>query len=77
LRILISQVPPLQQDWQGAVTDARSLAADNLLPLAEPVEPIEGWHDTAGPVKRVIWLETNDPAQPVVEVSFTANVRKG
>jgi hypothetical protein len=172
LSILLNQVPFLQQDWQGAITDARSLAADNLLPLTEPVEPIEGWHDmahlpdpnqpgrtvppdqpqpdadvpvteydfgtippgpgnvsqvyyiqntgtepleisnvttscgctrallssrvippgtradltaifdpdyhdTAGPVKRVIWLETNDPDQPVVAVSFTANVRKG
>lgn len=172
LGILLDQLPFLQSDWPGAVTDARSLAADNLLPLAEPVKPIEGWHDmanlpdpnqpgrtvpsdqpqpdadvpiaeydfgtippgpgnvsqvyyiqntgtepleisnvttscgctrallsssvippgaradltaifdpdyhdTEGPVKRVIWLETNDPDQPVVEVSFIANVRKG
>ncbi len=35
------------------------------------------YHDTEGPVTRVVWLETNDPDQPVVEVSFTANVRKG
>jgi len=34
------------------------------------------FHDTAGPVKRIVWLETNDPDQPLVEVSFTANVRK-
>jgi len=27
------------------------------------------------PVKRVIWLETNDPDQPVVSVGFTANVQ--
>ena len=172
LGILFDRLSFLQPDWQGAVTDARSLAADNLLPLAEPVEPIEGWHDmanlpdpnqpsrivpsdqpqpdadvpiaeydfgtippgpgnvsqlyyiqntgtepleirnvttscgctrallsssvippgtradltaifdpdyhdTEGPVKRVIWLETNDPDQPVVELSFIANVRSG
>jgi hypothetical protein len=34
------------------------------------------YHDTEGPVKRAVWLETNDPDQPVVEVSFTANVLK-
>jgi hypothetical protein len=172
LGILLNQLTFLQPDWQEAVNDARSLSADNLLPLAEPVEPIEGWHDmanlpdpnqpggtvppdqprpnadvpiaeydfgtippgpgnvsqvyyiqnsgaepleisnvttscgctralltssvippgtradltaifdpdyhdTKGPVKRIIWLETNDPDQPVVEVSFTANVRGG
>lgn len=171
LGILLDQLPFLQPDWVGTVTDARSLTADELLPLAEPIEPIEGWHDmanlpdpnqpgrtlppdqpqpnadvpiaeydfgtippgpgnvsqvyyiqntgvepleirnvttscgctrallsssiippgtradltaifdpdyhdTEGPVKRVIWLETNDPDQPIVEVSFTANVRK-
>lgn len=171
LGILLNQVPFFQRDWQDAVTDARSLDTNELLPLAEPVNPIEGWHDmanlpdpnqpgrtvspdqpqpnadvpiaeydfgtipagpgnvsqvyyiqntgtepleisnvttscgctrallsssvippgtradltaifdpdyhdTEGPVKRVIWLETNDPDQPVVAVSFTANVRK-
>jgi hypothetical protein len=35
------------------------------------------YHDTVGPVTRVVWLETNDPDQPVVEVGLTANVRKG
>ncbi len=35
------------------------------------------YHDTVGPVTRVVWLETNDPDQPVVEVGFDANVRKG
>jgi hypothetical protein len=35
------------------------------------------YHDTIGPVTRVVWLETNDPDQPVVEVGFAANVRKG
>lgn len=34
------------------------------------------YHDTEGPVTQVVWLETNDPDQPVVEVGFTANVRK-
>jgi hypothetical protein len=35
------------------------------------------YHETVGPVTRVVWLETNDPDQPVVEVGFAANVRKG
>jgi hypothetical protein len=34
------------------------------------------YHDAVGPVKRIVWLETNDPDQPVVEVSFDANVRQ-
>lgn len=167
---LWNQMTMLQSDW-STVTDARLLEIDHLLPLAEPVEPIEGWHDMAnlpdpdqlgrvvpdeqpqpnidlpvteydfgvippgpgnvsqrfylqnigtetleisrvttscsctranlsssvipprtradltavfdpdyheikGPVKRAIWLETNDPDQPVIEVSFTADVRK-
>ncbi len=170
--IILDRFPLFQGDWLENVTDARSLTANELLPLAEPVNPIEGWHDmgnmpdpnqtgrvvppdqpqpdidlpaaeydfgvippgpgnvsqifyiqnrgtepleisnvvtscgctrallssslippgtradltaifdpdyhdTVGPVKRVIWLETNDPDQPVVEVSFTAIVRQG
>lgn len=169
--IILDRVSLFQGNWQDNVTDARSLAADALLPLAEPVNPIEGWHDmghmpdpnqpgrvvpsdqpqpdielpvveydfgvipsgpgnvsqvfyiqntgtepleisnvvtscgctrallssslippgtranltaifdpdyhdTVGPVKRVVWLETNDPDRPVVEVSFTANVHQ-
>jgi hypothetical protein len=35
------------------------------------------YHETVGPVTRVVWLETNDPDQPVVEVGFAANVREG
>jgi hypothetical protein len=35
------------------------------------------YHDTGGPVTRVVWLETNDPDQPVVELGFAANVREG
>jgi chondroitin AC lyase len=34
------------------------------------------FHDTEGPVTRAVWLETNDPDQPVAEVKFAANVRK-
>jgi hypothetical protein len=170
LGIVINETRLFQPGWQEAVTDARALEVDELLPLAEPVEPIEGWHDmgnmpdptqpgrqvpadqpqpnvelpvvdydfgtippgpgnvsqvfaiqntgsepltisnvvtscgctqgllsssvippgtradltaifdpdfhdTQGAVKRVIWLETNDPDQPVVEVSFAANVQ--
>ena len=169
--IVINETRLFQPGWQEAVTDARALEVDELLPLAEPVKPIEGWHDmgnmpdptqpgrqlpagqpqpnvelpvvdydfgtippgpgnvsqvfaiqntgsepltisnvvtscgctqgllsssvippgtradltaifdpdfheTQGPVKRVIWLETNDPDQPVVEVSFAANVQE-
>jgi hypothetical protein len=173
LGIILDSLPLFQGNWQDNVTDARSLTVDELLPLAEPVKPIEGWHDmsnmpdlnqpgrtvppdqpqpnadvpiaeydfgtipagpgnvsqvfyiqntgtepleisnvvtscgctkanlsssvilpgtradltaifdpdyhdnTEGPVKRVVWLETNDPDQPVVEVSFTAIVRQG
>lgn len=168
--IVVNETGLFQSDWQGAVTDARTLDAGELLPLAEPVNPIDGFHDmqnmpdpntpgkqvpadqpqanvsipvtaydfgtipsgpgnvsqvfhiqntgnqpleissvvtscgctqgllsssvippgtraeltaifdpdfhdTTGPVKRVIWLETNDPDQPVAEVSFTANVQ--
>lgn len=169
--IVVNETNLFQSDWQGAVTDARTLDAGELLPLAEPVNPIDGFHDmqnmpdpntpgkqvpadqpqanvsipvtaydfgtippgpgnvsqvfhiqntgnqtleissvvtscgctqgllsssvippgtraeltaifdpdfhadTTGPVKRVIWLETNDPDQPVAEVSFTANVQ--
>jgi hypothetical protein len=171
LGIIINRLPSFQGDWQDDVTDARLLEVDELLPLAEPINPIEGWHDMSnlpdpnqpgrnvpadqpqpnvdvpvseydfgaippgpgyvsqifyiqntgtevleisnvttscgctranlsssvippgtraelmaifdpdfhdakGPVKRVIWLETNDPDWPMVEVSFTANVRK-
>ena len=170
LGIILNELSLFQQDWLGEVTDARSFEVDGLLPLAEPVDPIEGWHnmanmpdpnqpgrtvpadqpqpnaavpvaeydfgtipsgpgnvsqvfsiqntgsepleisnvvtscgctqailsssvippgrradlqtifdpdfhDTTGPVKRVIWLETNDPDQPVVSVGFTANVQ--
>lgn len=170
--LILNQMPLFLQNWQGNVTDARVLTVDDLLPLAAPVKPIEGWHDmanmpdpdqagqalpadqpqpnvevpvtdydfgpipsgpgnvsqmfyiqntgaepleissvvtscgctramlsssvippgqradlqaifdpdfhdTTGPIKRVIWLETNDPDQPVVELSFIANVRKG
>ncbi len=34
------------------------------------------FHDTQGPVKRIVWMETNDPDMPVAEVSITANVQK-
>lgn len=34
------------------------------------------FHDTEGPVTRAIWLETNDPDQPVAEVKLAANVHK-
>ncbi len=34
------------------------------------------FHDTEGPVKRIVWMETNDPDMPVAEVSITANVQK-
>jgi len=47
---LWNQVKMLQSDWStAAVTDARTLGINvsDLLPLAEPVEPIEGWHDMA------------------------------
>ncbi len=168
--IILDRVSLFQGNWQDNVTDARSLTANVLLPLAEPVNPIEGWHDmgnmpdpnqagrvvppdqpqpdidlpaveydfgvilpgpgnvsqvfyiqntgtepleisnvvtscgctrallssslippgtradltaifdpdyhdTVGPVKRVIWLETNDPDQPVSEISFSAVVQ--
>lgn len=171
LGMVLNETHLFQPGWQEAITDARALELDQLLPLAEPVEPIEGWHDmsnmpdpnqpgrsvpadqpqpevnipvtaydfgpipagpgnvsqvftiqntgsaaltissvitscgctrallsssvippgtradltaifdpdfhdTEGPVKRVIWLETNDPDQPVVEVGFVANVQK-
>lgn len=171
LGILLNQTRIFQPGWQEAVTDARILEVQELLPLATLAEPIEGWHnmgnmpdparpgrqgpanesqpninipvtdydfgaippgpgnvsqvfylqntgsepliisnvvtscgctrallsssvippgtradltaifdpdfhDIQGPVKRVIWLETNDPDQPVVEVSFTARVQK-
>ncbi len=35
------------------------------------------YHDTVGPVTRLVWLLTNDPDQPVVEVGLSANVRNG
>lgn len=171
LGMVLNETHLFQPGWQEAITDARALELDQLLPLAEPVEPIEGWHDmsnmpdpnqpgrsvpadqpqpevnipvtaydfgpipagpgnvsqvfaiqntglealtissvitscgctrallsssvippgtradltaifdpdfheTEGPVERVIWLETNDPDQPVVEVGFVANVQK-
>jgi hypothetical protein len=170
LGLVVNGLSGFFQDWQGKVTDARSLNAGDLLPLADPVNPIEGghdmsnmpdpnqpgqplpadqpqpnvtvpvaeydfgaipsgpgnvsqvfyiqntgaeplevsnvvtscactrailsssvippgkradlqiifdpdFHDTTGPVKRVIWLQTNDPDQPVVSVGFTANVQ--
>jgi len=34
------------------------------------------FHDTEGPVKRIVWMQTNDPDMPVAEVSITANVQK-
>jgi hypothetical protein len=32
------------------------------------------FHETSGPVTRLVWLETNDPAMPVVELRMDANV---
>ena len=32
------------------------------------------FHATQGPVTRLVWLETNDPDQPVVELRMDANV---
>jgi hypothetical protein len=32
------------------------------------------FHETAGPVTRLVWLETNDPDMPVVELRMDANV---
>lgn len=32
------------------------------------------FHATSGPVTRLVWLETNDPDQPVVELRMDANV---
>ena len=32
------------------------------------------FHDTSGPVTRLVWLETNDPDMPVVELRMDANV---
>lgn len=33
------------------------------------------FHDTSGPVTRLVWLETNDPDMPVVELRLDAVVR--
>ncbi len=172
LVLAIGGLAVVRNNQQNAITEARSLEVGQLLPLAEPVNPIDGWHDmnnmpdpnqvgqvvppdqpqpnvdvpvaeydfgaipsgpenvsqvfyiqntgtevleissvvtscgcttanlsssvippgtradltvvfdpdyhdTVGPVTRVVWLETNDPDQPVVEVGFDANVRKG
>lgn len=32
------------------------------------------YHETSGPVTRLVWLETNDPANPLVELKADANV---
>ncbi|MCB0112575.1 MAG: DUF1573 domain-containing protein [Caldilineaceae bacterium] len=32
------------------------------------------YHDTSGPVTRIVWLETNDPDTPLVELRLDANV---
>jgi hypothetical protein len=32
------------------------------------------YHETSGPVTRLIWLETNDPETPLVELKADANV---
>jgi len=32
------------------------------------------FHDTSGPVTRIVWLSTNDPDMPVVELRLDANV---
>ena len=32
------------------------------------------FHETSGPVTRLVWLETNDPDMPVVELRLDANV---
>lgn len=32
------------------------------------------FHRTAGPVTRLVWLETNDPDMPLVEIRLDANV---
>lgn len=171
LTLVSRNLPPFLTGGPGKVAEASPLAANDLLPLAEPVRPIEGWHDmasmpdinqvgepvlpdqtqpdldlpisdydfgsissgpedvsqvfyiqnmgtesleirsivtscgcttaslsssvipagrradltvvfnpdfhdTEGPVTRAIWLETNDPDQPVAEIKFTANVYK-
>lgn len=32
------------------------------------------FHETVGPVTRLIWLQTNDPDQPLIEIRLDANV---
>lgn len=32
------------------------------------------FHDTSGPVTRIVWVSTNDPDMPVVELRLDANV---
>ncbi|MDF1514111.1 MAG: DUF1573 domain-containing protein [Anaerolineae bacterium] len=33
-----------------------------------------GFHETVGPVTRLVWMMTNDPTQPWLEVTLTADV---
>lgn len=40
--------------------------------LAVTFDP--NFHATSGPVTRLVWLETNDPDQPVIELRMDANV---
>jgi hypothetical protein len=32
------------------------------------------FHETVGPVTRLVWLQTNDPDQPLIEIRLDANV---
>jgi hypothetical protein len=70
LSTLLSQMMMFQNDWSTDVTDARSLGVNeiDLLPLTEPVNPIEGWHDMAS------LPDLNQPNRAVMDNQLQSNV---
>lgn len=87
-RPVVSQTFPIQNQGTqpllitNVVTSCGCTSADlsaSLIPAGQRADLVvlfdPDFHDTSGPVTRLVWLETNDPDMPVVELRMDAVVR--
>lgn len=85
---VVTQVFPIQNTGDqpllisSVVTSCGCTTADlsaSLIPAGQRADLTvifdPDFHDTSGPVTRLVWLETNDPDMPVVELRMDAVVR--
>jgi len=85
---VVSQTFPIQNTGSqpllitSVVTSCGCTTADlsaSLIPAGQRADLTvifdPNFHDTSGPVTRLVWLETNDPDMPVVELRMDAVVR--